>query len=123
MEREDCFARQAAWGQDSPCHGSLGKSSSNYLLALHLKWLELIDIWIRFLQVLFQKLVAEERHGGLAYAVRGQALQQYPFRSFKNTCITVIKIDERGNGVVERYNDYAHLESGASGIESADVVA
>ncbi|KAJ9107962.1 hypothetical protein QFC20_003647 [Naganishia adeliensis] len=76
-----------------------------------------------YLQILFERLVAEERHGGLGYAVKGQALRQYPFHSFKNTCVTVIKVDEKGNGVVERYNDHAHLKEGTSKVESADVVA
>jgi hypothetical protein len=37
--------------------------------------------------------------------------------------VTVIKIDDQGNGVVERYNDHAHLKGEMSKVESVDVVA
>lgn len=34
----------------------------------------------------------------------------------------MIKVDEKGDGGIERYNDLAHLKSEMSKIESADVI-
>jgi broad specificity phosphatase PhoE len=75
------------------------------------------------LQTLLEQLVATAKRGGLGYAVQGQALQEHPFRSCKNTCISVIKVNRSGKGVVERYNDHGHYKRGMSLVESRDVVA
>lgn len=73
-------------------------------------------------QILFVCLTADLRDGGLAYTVQGQALGRYPVRRLKNTCITVIKVDEDGNGFMERYNDDAHLTAGMNAVQGVDDV-
>lgn len=67
--------------------------------------------------------MTDTAHGGLGYPLIGQALQEHPFRHCANTSISVVTVDERGNGVVERFNDHAHLGGDMGLVVSKDVAA
>jgi hypothetical protein len=69
------------------------------------------------LQNLLQQLVSTEQQGGLGYAVRGQALPCFPFGPCENTSISVVSVDPEKSGMIERYNDYGHLERENSLLE------
>lgn len=67
--------------------------------------------------------MTDTAHGGLGYPLTGQALQEHPFRHCANTSISVVTVDEHGNGVVERFNDHAHLGGDMGLVVSKDVAA
>jgi broad specificity phosphatase PhoE len=75
------------------------------------------------LQTLFRQLMTDTAHGGLGYPLTGQALQEHPFRHCANTSISMVRVDKHGNGVVERFNDHAHLGGDMGLVVSKDVAA
>lgn len=52
-----------------------------------------------------------------------QALSEHPFRHCANTSISVVRVEPDGRGVVERFNDHAHLAEGAHTVVSKDLAA
>ena len=52
-----------------------------------------------------------------------QALSEHPFRHSANTSVSVVKVESDGHGIVEKFNDHAHLAEGAHTVVSKDLAA
>ncbi|KAI5449957.1 hypothetical protein NCC49_003848 [Naganishia albida] len=76
-----------------------------------------------YILTLFRQLATDTAHGGLGYPLTGQALREHPFRHCANTSISMVRVDQQGNGIIERFNDHAHLGGDMGLVVSKDVAA